>query len=119
MPPLGTTHYLSPGGWGCQKILGRITQFSVVTERGSEYNIVEKEDSRNVTASEGGGCYYNITEPLRWGRGAEERIKQILSDTTKTIPSPPSLAIKSERPISKWRFKALNVFSLPVRHRSS
>ena len=87
MPPLGTTHYLSPGGWGCQKILGRITQFSVVTERGSEYNIVEKEDSRNVTASEGGG-YYNITEPLRWGRGAEERIKQILSDN-QNHPIPP------------------------------
>ena len=56
MPPLGTTHYLSPGGWGCQKILGRITQFSMVTERGSEYNIVEREDSGKLTASgEGGG----------------------------------------------------------------
>lgn len=56
MPPLRTNHYLSPGGWGCQKILGRITQFSMVTERGSEYNIVEREDSGKLTASgEGGG----------------------------------------------------------------
>ena len=55
MPPLGTTNYLSPGRWGCQKILGRITQFSVVTERGSEYNIVEREDSGKLTASGEGG----------------------------------------------------------------
>ena len=55
MPPLGTSNYLSPGGWGCQKILGRITQFSVVTERGSEYNIVEREDSGKLTASGEGG----------------------------------------------------------------
>ena len=36
----------------------------MVTERGSEYNIVERENSRKMTAN-GGGGYYNITEP--WG----------------------------------------------------
>ena len=47
----------------------RITQFSVVTERGSEYNIVERENSRKMTAN-GGGGYYNITGPL--GEGGKE-----------------------------------------------
>ena len=42
--------------------MGRITQFSVVTERGSEYNTVERENSIKMTAN-GGGGYYNITEP--------------------------------------------------------
>ena len=37
----------------------------MVTERGSEYNIVERENSRKITANGGGGGYYNITEP--WG----------------------------------------------------
>ena len=36
----------------------------MVTERGSEYNIVERGNSRKMTAN-GGGGYYNITEP--WG----------------------------------------------------
>ena len=34
--------------------MGRITQFSVVTERGSEYNTVERENSRKMTANGGG-----------------------------------------------------------------
>ena len=82
---------------GVSEDFGRITQFSVVTERGSEYNIVERENSRKMTANGGGGVitilqspgggYYNITEPL--GEGGK-RIRQILFDTTKTIPSPPS-----------------------------
>ena len=49
--------------------MGRITQFSVVTERGSEYNIVERENSRKMTANGRGGDY-NITEPL--GEGGKE-----------------------------------------------
>ena len=48
-------YYLPPRGWGCLRILGGIAQFSVVTERGSEYNIVEWENSRKLTAIEGGG----------------------------------------------------------------
>ena len=91
MPPLGTTHYLSPGGWGCQKILGRITQFSVVTERGSEYNIVEKEDSRNVTASEGGGLlqYYRALE-VGAGSGGENQANFIGHNQNHPIPPFPS-----------------------------
>ena len=50
----------------------------MVTERGSEYNTVERENSRKMTANGGGvitilqsrGGYYNITEPL--GEGGEE-----------------------------------------------
>ena len=75
MPPLGTTHYLSPGGWGCQKILGRITQFSVVTERGSEYNIVEREDSGKLTARGEGG-------------GGENQINFIGYNQSRPTPSP-------------------------------
>ena len=86
--PYGTTHYLSPGGWGCQKILGRIRQFSVGTERGSEYNTVERESSRKMMANGGGGGVIKILQSP-WGRGGK-RIRQILFDTTKTIPSPPS-----------------------------
>ena len=60
----------------------------MVTERGSEYNIIERENSRKMTANGGGllqyyrargggvlqyyrarGGYYNITEPL--GEGGE------------------------------------------------
>ena len=37
----------------------------MVTERGSEYNTVERENSRKMTANGGGGGYYNITEPWR------------------------------------------------------
>ena len=64
---------------GVSEDFGRITQFSVVTERGSEYNIVERENSRKMTANGGGvnynitepwGGYYNITEPL--GEGGKE-----------------------------------------------
>ena len=40
------------------------------------------------TSGAGGGGYYNVTEPLRWGRGGK-RIRQILLDTTKTAPPPP------------------------------
>ena len=58
----------------------------MVTERGSEYNTVERENSRKMTANGGGvitilqspggvitilrspgGGYYNITEPLGEG----------------------------------------------------
>ena len=39
------------------------------------------------TSGAGGGGYYNVTEPLRWGGG--KRIRQILLDTTKTAPPPP------------------------------
>ena len=63
----------------------------MVTERGSEYNIVERENSRKMTANGGGGLlqynralggllqyyralgrggYYNITGPL--GEGGKE-----------------------------------------------
>ena len=62
----------------------------MVTERGSEYNIVERENSRKMTANGGGllqynralggllqyyralgrGGYYNITGPL--GEGGKE-----------------------------------------------
>ena len=63
----------------------------MVTERGSEYNIVERENSRKMTANGGGGVitilqsprgvitilqslggggYYNITGPL--GEGGKE-----------------------------------------------
>ena len=62
----------------------------MVTERGSEYNIVERENSRKMTAN-GEGGYYNNTEPL--GRGGKG-IRQIFFDTTKTIPSPPFLGNK-------------------------
>ena len=41
----------------------------MVTERGSEYNMVERENSRKIMAN-GGGGYYNITEPL--GEGEKE-----------------------------------------------
>ena len=68
----------------------------MVTERGSEYNIVERGDSRKFTSSgrgEGLLQYYRALEV--------ERIRQILLNTTKTIPPPsPSLAIKSEHSIS-------------------
>ena len=51
----------------------------MVTERGSEYNKVERENSRKMTANGGGllqyhralgGGYYNITGPL--GEGGKE-----------------------------------------------
>ena len=79
---------------GVSEDFGRITQFSVVTERGSEYNIVERENSRKMTAN-GGGVITILQSPggvitilqSPWGRG-EKRIRQILFDTTKTIPSP-------------------------------
>ena len=41
----------------------------MVTERGSEYNIVERENSRKMTAN-GEGGYCNNTEPL--GEGGKE-----------------------------------------------
>ena len=40
-----------------------------------------------TSGARGGGGYYNVTEPLRWGVG--KRIRQILLDTTKTAPPPP------------------------------
>ena len=80
---------------GVSEDFGRITQFSVVTERGSEYNIVERENSRKMTANGGGGVITILQSPggvitilqSPWGRGGK-RIRQILFDTTKTIPSP-------------------------------
>ena len=68
----------------------------MVTERGSEYNIVERENSRKMMAN-GGGVITIIQSP--WGRGGKG-IRQILFDTTKTIPSPSSWAIKREHPIN-------------------
>ena len=41
----------------------------MVKERGSEYNTVERENSRKMMVN-GGGGYYNITEPL--GEGGKE-----------------------------------------------
>ena len=38
------------------------------------------------TSGAGGGGYYNVTEPLRWGGG--KRIRQFFLDTTKTAPPP-------------------------------
>ena len=42
----------------------------MVRERGSEYNIVERESSRKIMANGGGGGLLNITEPL--GEGGKE-----------------------------------------------
>ena len=39
------------------------------------------------TSGAGGGGYYNVTEPLRWG--GVMIIRQILLETTKTPPPPP------------------------------
>ena len=59
----------------------------MVTERGSEYNIVERENSRKLTASGKGGVITTLQSP--WGRGrGEKRIRQILLDTMKTVPPP-------------------------------
>ena len=69
----------------------------MVTERGSEYNIVERENSRKMMANGGGGVITIIQSP--WGRGGKG-IRQIFFDTTKTIPSPSSWAIKREHPIN-------------------
>ena len=81
---------------GVSEDFGRITQFSVVTERGSEYNIVERENSRKIMAN-GGGVITILQSP--WGRGGK-RIRQILFDTTKTIPSPPFLGNKESSSIN-------------------
>ena len=75
--------------------MGRITQFSVVTERGSEYNIVERENSRKMMANGGGGGLLQYYRAL--GGGGGKRIRQILFDTTKTIPSPPPFLGNKER----------------------
>ena len=83
--------------------MGRITQFSVVTERGSEYNTVERENSRKMTANGGGyynitepgGGYYNITEPLGEGGGRESGKFYL----TQPKPShPPFLGNKERTP---------------------
>ena len=44
----------------------------MLTERGSEYNIAERKNSRKLTASGRGRGYYNITEPLGEGEGRKE-----------------------------------------------
>ena len=81
---------------GVSEDFGRITQFSVVTERGSEYNIVERENSRKMTANGGGGYYnitepwggyYNITEPLGEG-GKENQANFIWHNQNHPIPHP-------------------------------
>ena len=64
----------------------RITQFSVVTERGSEYNIEERENFRKMTASEQGGGYYNITEPLGGGEKKRESGKFYLTQPKTSHP---------------------------------
>ena len=74
-------------GWGCLRILRGIEQFSVVTERGSEYNIVEWENYRKLTAIEGGGGDCNITEPLR-GSGEENQANFIGHNQNHPIPLP-------------------------------
>ena len=93
--PYGTTHYLSPGGWGCQKILGRIRQFSVGTERGSEYNTVERENSRKMMANGGGGLlkYYRAL-----GGGGERESGKFYLTQPKPSHPPPFLGNKERTP---------------------
>ena len=45
----------------------------MVTERGSEYNIVERENSRKLTASRGGGGVLQYYRALEMGGGGGVR----------------------------------------------
>ena len=66
----------------------------MVTERGSEYNIVERENSRKMMAN-GEGGYCNNTEPL--GEGGERESGKFF--LTQPKPShPPFLGNKERTP---------------------
>ena len=76
----------------------------MVTERGSEYNTVERENSRKMTAN-GGGGYYNITEPggglLQYYRalgGGGERESGNVYLTQPKPSHPPFLGNKERTP---------------------
>ena len=79
----------------------------MVTKRGSEYNIVERENSRKMTANGGGyynitepwggGGYYNITGPLGEG-GERESGKFYLTQPKPSHPIPPFLGNKERTP---------------------
>ena len=75
--------------------MGRITQFSVVRERGSEYNIVERESSRKMIANRGGGVikYYRAL-----GGGEERESGKFYLTQPKPSHPPPFLGNKERTP---------------------
>ena len=92
-------------GMGVSEDFGRITQFSVVTERGSEYNIVERENSRKMTANGGGGVITILQSPgglLQYyralGGGGERESGKFYLTQPKPSHPPPFLGNKERTP---------------------